>query len=316
MPGSAHSSVFMLETLVYILIPLPLSLIDMYLSLMLKDSLKPSLINLGYSSYLWLQPMLVKQFGLLFSCVRMGQNSGDVFFTENLNLRCYTTEHLTLLGIFGAPLLLLYILYIPYSIYSIFSQEESLKLIGLVNQVDRVCRKKTEVDRAVMVNQPAHVFQRSYGSLFRGYKTEAHTWELKVMARKMVLVAIGVSSTVLSPFVQVMGALLVLCFSLVLHAFYQPYDHHVMNYYESISLSITIITLINAQFVMMAANESEITNTMVANLHNTLSFVINILYVLVALCIACRIGQTSSQAKEVCIYLNISVYYIIEFLLP
>ena len=57
-----------------------------------------------------LQPTFVKQFAMLFSCIKMGADGTDLFFAEDLTIRCYSLRHWTLILGLGIPLLFFFVI--------------------------------------------------------------------------------------------------------------------------------------------------------------------------------------------------------------
>ena len=69
---------------------------------------KTSSIGMAIITLYLLQPNLVKQFALLFSCIRMGKDSTEhLLFMENLAVTCYSPAHWLMIWTLGLPLLLM-----------------------------------------------------------------------------------------------------------------------------------------------------------------------------------------------------------------
>ena len=309
---------FVAETLLYILLPLIFigftgagALFYVYLQndrnldAEVLRSAKTSAMGVASIVLFLLQPTLVKQFALLFSCTKMGAADADLFLMENLHIQCYSGEHFTMIFGLGLPLLGLYVFGIPLAMYKLLSHPDNRRMIAEITQADQAGRE-AELDdqssiRAACVarsqlDATTQAFQNSYAFLFLGYKPELYLWEIAVLARKGSLSLIGVAFST-DPRTQVMLGMLVIFVSAVAHAQFMPFDHPLMNMYEFISLSASAATFFIGVFTMDNADQSEYSN--IKTIASLLAFFINIMYVVAAVPIGFKVRRLANESKEI-----------------
>ena len=165
----------------------------------------------------FLQPTLVKQFALLFSCTRLGSAEGHLFLTQNLLVQCGSGQHWGMILGLGLPLLLLYVIGIPLLLYVILGHNR--KHIALVSHTYRQMNQASLTDQNLLASAAQAqrelskspktvIFMKNYAFLFLGYQEETYLWEIVVIARKGLLSIIGVALAT-DPRGQVMLGLLV-----------------------------------------------------------------------------------------------------------
>ena len=166
------------------------------------ESAKAAALGVGTVALFLLQPTLVKQFALLFSCRKLGADNRDIFLQEKLEVRCYTAEHWTLALGLGLPLLVLYGFGIPFGVYKLLSKPQNRAKAVRITEIEQL-QSKTSLDDAESVSAAAKAradmdedlksFESNYGFIFLGYRTKNYLWELVVMARKGALSVCGVA---------------------------------------------------------------------------------------------------------------------------
>jgi len=252
-----------------------------------------------------LQPTLVKQFALLFSCTRMGSGDNDLFFTENLRIQCYTSEHWTMILSLGSALLLLYVLGIPVAMYKLLSHPDSRKMLEEIIQADETGRAAKLSDQESIraafmarseLDAQTQAFKNSYAFLFLGYKPDLYLWEIAVLARKGSLSLIGVAFST-DPRTQVMLGMLVIFVSSVCQARFLPFDDELMNGYEFLSLSASAMTFFIGVFTMDDVDRAE--DSMAGELASLLAFTVNMLYVTAAVPIGFKVKRMAKASQEV-----------------
>ena len=310
---------FVAESLIYIMLPIlfvSLAYLGTVLSVYLTSkeaqgagdsvfkSAQTAAMGIATILLFLLQPSLVKQFALFFSCTRLGKDSGDMFLTEDLTIQCYSREHWLLVASLGLPLLLCYVIGIPLAIYLILSHPSNRPLIEDITRAD-------QVGHAAQLDDPASIraaaeahgalsglsrsFETSYAFLFLGYKPEHYLWELVVLARKggLSIIAVAFSS---DPDVQVMLGLLLIFFSTVAHARFQPFDDDLMNNYEFMSLFVSSMTFFLGVFTMSGSDSPDSLGHAVVS---GLAFAINMGYVLVAIPVGFKVRKKAKYLKKV-----------------
>jgi len=309
---------FVAETLLYILLPLMFVMFtgagalfyvyfrnDRVLDTEGLQSAKTSAMGIASVTLFLLQPTLVKQFALLFSCTKMGAGDDDLFLMENLHIRCYSGDHFLMIFGLGLPLLGLYVLGIPLAMYMLLSHPVSQRMIAEVTQADQAGRTAQLDDQASIqaasvarsqLDAPTQAFQTSYAFLFLGYKPELYLWEIAVLARKGSLSLIGVAfSTDIRT--QVMLGMLIIFVSAVAHARFMPFDDHLMNNYEFISLAASAMTFFIGVFTMDGVDQPE--DSAAKDIASFLAFSINMLYVMAAVPIGLKVRRLAKESKEI-----------------
>ena len=309
---------FFAETLLYIMLPLMFigltgagAVIYVYIHnnrVLDKEGLRTaetSAMGVASITLFLLQPTLVKQFALLFSCTKMGAGDDDLFLMENLRIRCYSGEHFVMIFGLGLPLLGLYVLGIPLAMYMLLSHPDSRKRIAEVTYADQAGRAAQLDDHSsiqtasvahAQLDAPTQAFQHSYAFLFLGYKPDLYLWEIAVLARKGSLSLIGVAFST-NPRIQVMLGMLVIFISAVAHARFMPFDDNLMNTYEFISLSASAMTFFIGVFTMDGVDEPE--DSVAKDIASILAFSINMIYVMTALPIFLKVRRLDKETVEV-----------------
>ena len=163
---------------------------------------KSSATGVAVVALFLLQPTLVKQFSVLFSCERMGAAAGDLFLKEDLEVRCYTPEHWAIILSLGLPLLVCYVIGIPAAIYRLLSAPANRTKVREISEIEAIqvqssLDEPTSLAAAALArqNMPEELksFESNYGFIFLGYQHDAYLWELVVMARKGALSVCGVA---------------------------------------------------------------------------------------------------------------------------
>ena len=232
-----------------------------------------------------LQPSLVQQFALLFSCTRLGSADDNLFLTENLSVQCSSTQHFAMLLSLGLPLFLLYVIGIPVGLYFIFVHNR--KHIQVIAEWQRCLHEADLTDRnsliplvhatnKVMGNRKRVIFLNNYAFLFVGYKDEVCMWEICIIIRKAIL---SITSVALAadPRAQIMVGMLVVNMAGYAQSQYAPFTHPTLNLFELFSLIVTCLTFFLGAFTLDAGESGQ-----EFQYASHLTFGINITYVLVA----------------------------------
>ena len=135
------------------------------------------------------------------------------------------------------------------------------------------------------------LFQQNYGFLFRGYHCETYYWEVVVIARKACLSLVGVVFA-FDARMQVNMGLLVLMSATFAHLAYQPFTTDIMNMFELVSLSTSLLTFFFGIFTMDAAEDGEF------SIASVLAVLLNLGYLAVVREVHKRIKQYTLLEKE------------------
>ena len=135
----------------------------------------------------------------------------------------------------------------------------------------------------------AKEFETSWAFFFLGYKKEFYLWELVILARKGALALVGVAFTAY-PDAQVMLGLFLMVIAAVAHARFLPFEDDLMNNYEFISLFTSFMTFFIGIFTLHVTDKTAA---------SWVAFLINILYLCVALPIGYRMRNKQERLKDI-----------------
>lgn len=159
-----------------------------------------------------------------FACSRdLGQ--GHKYLLEDFTIRCFESSHLGwALGV-GLPILLFYTVGLP---------------LATVYRLRRMQKTKGMLDAKRI---------KRYGFLFRGYKPKNGFWEVRVAIKKTSFAFVTVVLPSIGTDWQTAIALVVLCLSLAMQAYYSPYIDPRLNWAENLANGILIATLVMGLFL-------------------------------------------------------------------
>ena len=242
---------FVGETLIYALFPVVLITVVFVVAAVKNGGrsggwklTKATTSYLGVLVLFFMQPYLVKRFALVFSCVKLGSSSTDLYLSEDFAVQCWVSgRHWVYIVLLGLPLFLVYVLGVPLAVYLILSRPDSkLKIAQISDWLNSYlspssARPEGSSDTSVKFRD----FQKNYGFLFVGYKPQYYYWEIVVMIRKACLSLLGVVFA-FDIRAQVNLGILVLMVAAIAQAYLSPFDSKPMNVFESISLATSTLT--------------------------------------------------------------------------
>ena len=141
-----------------------------------------------------LYPALVKQVAKFTDCVNV---YNKVYFVPDLELECYTGDHLLYFTLIGIPQICIWVFGLPFA-------------AGLV-----VFRFRKRLHKRNVLFR--------YGILYRGYRGKRWWWEAVLVARKVSIVYVGVLGTSMGITVQPVVCLFLVFVCLALHILGQPF---------------------------------------------------------------------------------------------
>ncbi|GMH36924.1 hypothetical protein BSKO_04797 [Bryopsis sp. KO-2023] len=176
------------------------------------------------------------------------------YWGEDTSLKCFEGSHARLVGILGAPGLVVFSFGIPLFLF----------IFLLWNK---------ENDK---LNDQA--FLNTYGFFFQNYKEKFVYWEVATMMRKALVGGIVVFAYPLGANLQGVLALGVLIVSLVLHLVALPYKYKMLNMLEGTSLVVSIFMFYSG-IVFNDSNTSEAARIFLSSLLVVLNFGLVVLFV-------------------------------------
>jgi len=210
----------------------------------------------------FIQPNLVRQASLVFSCVRLGAGPADVYLTEDLTLQCWTSAHWVYIFFLGLPMLLLYIVGLPFVLHStlrksldkvtLIISDQQFSLRASHDRNSEVLTHQTEEQRKqAQLEQASKTFYTNYAFLFLGYRLETYNWEVFILLRKSLIAIIAVAF-VSDPRSQGLFGLVTMINFLVLHAAMRPFEKSWLNKFEFVSLLTSVATFFFGMLTMDA----------------------------------------------------------------
>ena len=262
---------FVAETLVFVLSPLlVMSLIwVVYVHLGRPNVAKTTCAVICFM----LQQTFTQRTMLLFSCVQLGSGPDDFFLTQNLDLRCWSSEHALLVAFLGVPMLCVYVLGIP---------------IGFL----LLLRQKNKQDN--------HQFDQNYRWLWAGFQDQYLHWEVVIMLRKSFLTMTAVFFS-FNYHAQAQFGLVIVITSVVVHARAFPFQKRALNLLELISLVCTSVTFLCGQFTLVDLGYGQATVAAVSYIAFTMTILFSLVFLamLIQLVLAERRKEDALQQPGV-----------------
>eukprot|EP00474_Spongospora_subterranea_P008032 CRZ08490.1 hypothetical protein [Spongospora subterranea] len=186
------------------------------------DHIKDQYITSVIVSLFVIHPNIVQQTLKIFNCMSLSSQSGYSYLLADLSQQCWSSEHSKWVMATGLPMLILYVIGIPFSAYIILRKNQG--------QLDQIKMKMR------------------YSFLSQGYTKSCYFWEIVVVGRKVLLSAISVFLS-FSVIIQSLTALLLIILSLVSHVYHHPFENHLLDHIEFLSLFNSFITFMCGQYL-------------------------------------------------------------------
>ena len=187
-----------------------------------KGYLKHQLVNSIVVMFFVAHPSIITFMFDMFNCREI--EKGQYWLNSYLNIRCWDHLHSRYALLVALPALMLWGVLTPL-----------LALLALISLRRRLFFLEMKI---------------RLGFLYTGYIVSRYYWEFVIMYRKMVIIAMAVFLTSVSPSFQALGVLLVLMVSLVVHVYSSPYNVNVLNQLEKRSILVSAVTLYCGLFYM------------------------------------------------------------------
>jgi hypothetical protein len=174
----------------------------------LKDKFVITVTSIVYLLY----PTLVANAFGVFECQRVG---ATIYFSVDLNEKCFVGKHLTMVFILGVGQLILYVFGLPLLVLLLLKKNKE--------------------------NLGNHVSMSRFGLFYASFKPSRYFWESIITARKIAIVALARFGDKMGPVKQSQVALLILVICLVLEILGTPFvestpRHHILGWLELASL--------------------------------------------------------------------------------
>lgn len=213
-----------------------------------------------------LQPTLTQRAMLVFSCVRLGSGPDEFFLTQDLDLRCWSSEHTVLVAVLGVPMLCAYVLGVPIGFFLLLRQ-----------------RNKQDKDQ----------FDQNYRWIWAGFQDQYLHWEVVIMLRKTFLTLAAVFFA-FNYHAQAQFGLVIVIAAVVLHARAFPFQRRALNLLELLSLVCTSITFLCGQFTLVDLGYGQATVTAVSYV----AFTMTVLFSLVFLAMFVQLVITEYRKED------------------
>ena len=174
-----------------------------------KNQVKSKVTALAVLLGLLTQPYLVARFAVLFSCVRMGKTSADLYLVRDVAIQCWSSTHWSYMFGLGLPMFVLYVVGAPLAVYRISTQRDTqLKLTRISTWLgvhlgsdpshdpnswlsterdtvykavlaDRCDQQRVKQSKKLTLDKSVTRLQQNYDLLFQGYHPAQAYWEVK-----------------------------------------------------------------------------------------------------------------------------------------
>ncbi|CAG9321997.1 unnamed protein product [Blepharisma stoltei] len=160
-------------------------------------------------------PSLIKYYFSSFDCTEL--DYGKDWLVDDLNLRCWDSQHVFYITAIAFPAILLWGIGIPTTcLFLIMKNKEKL----------------TNIDIRI-----------KYGFLFNGYKFSSYYWEFVIIYRKIAIICCSVFLSTVSVNIQALTTLFILIACLYFQCKIKPYNGDDLNRLEAISISASAVTI-------------------------------------------------------------------------
>mmetsp|Transcript_23028 Transcript_23028/g.38581 ORF Transcript_23028/g.38581 Transcript_23028/m.38581 type:complete len:608 (+) Transcript_23028:6873-8696(+) len=194
-------------------------------------------LSLIFSIY----PSLVLQTFQLFNCEQIGSLQESFVLLPDMNQRCYEGSHLVMVLAVGVPMFIGYVLGFPMlCLYILRSTRDDMR-----------SRWTPDYEASLSLSERFFKLRNSMKVflLFNGYRPSFYYWEITIMIRKILIVAIAVF--IGFPQLQAVTATLLIVISLTLQLYYHPYDLDMCNNLEIYGLINSFVTYFFGQFLYL-----------------------------------------------------------------
>ena len=180
-----------------------------------KTYIKHHVVNSIVVAFFVAHPSIVSFSFDVFNCRQL--NKGEYWLNSALNIRCWDRLHTRYSLIVALPSLILWGTLAPM-----------LALLALISH------------RNNLISQEMRI---RLGFLYTGYELRKYYWEFVILYRKIIVIALVVFLSNISPLVQALAVLFVLIVSLVVQARNLPYVTGTFNELEERGILVSVVTL-------------------------------------------------------------------------
>ena len=191
-----------------------------------KNECKDSYSNKYITSVvvgLFLQhPAIAQQALFMFACTTVGYKAEDSVMLLDMRESCYGSNYILWRNFVGVPMTIFYVFGIPF-VAQILMREHAHEL------------------------DAPHIRAR-YQFLYGGYMKDRYYWEIVIIVRKLLMIAIIVFLAN-SVNIQALAAVLLIVVFSILHLIYQPFEVALMDNMEMLSLGTSFVTFFCGLFL-------------------------------------------------------------------
>lgn len=171
-----------------------------------------------------LQPTILNSMSRLFACMKLGKES---FVVADMNLKCWDSEHVTMILIFALPCLIVWNILFPiFCLYKITQNRKNLK------HEDTVLK---------------------YGFMYNGFDHRSFYWGFVKYFQKAVIIILRMSN--LESGQKMLTILFVWITTITWNRFHEVYVHKILNDLEFQSSFINMLTLFLSLYLYVGVDE-------------------------------------------------------------
>ncbi|CAG9321940.1 unnamed protein product [Blepharisma stoltei] len=176
---------------------------------------KDNMATTSIISIFLMHPSLLKAYFSSFDCKEL--DYGKYWLADDLDLRCWNSQHIFYVTAVSVPAILLWGIGVP-----------------------TLCLFLLWKNKKILTNINVRI---KYGFLFNGYKTRSYYWEFVIIYRKILIICCSVFLGTISVNIQALTALFVLLACLYMQLKIRPYNGDILNKLEAISITVSAITI-------------------------------------------------------------------------
>ncbi|CAG9321992.1 unnamed protein product [Blepharisma stoltei] len=216
-----ESKIYYQKLLIMAILPISIPLISViyWLSISLAQKsfafFRDNIITTSIIASFLVHPGLIKYYFSSFDCTELDDNK--YWLVNELNLRCWDSQHIFYITAISLPAILVWGIGIPTAFLFLLIKNRSQ--LGNINM------------------------RIKYGFLFNGYRQESYYWEFVIIYRKIGIICCSVFLATVSVNIQALTVIFLLLACLYFHCKIKPYNGDDLNRLEAISISASAVTI-------------------------------------------------------------------------
>ena len=211
-------------------------------------------------TFFMIHPSIVQMTFAMFNCKKLGANDDDWYLIEDMNVSCRTSTYFVVLFTVAVPMMIFYVWGLPlFVLWRLYRNRDEL-----TKKFDQIKPGKSQSLYCLLCladfatwsfvctfNIYSDIINR-YHFLSKGYEEKFYYWEIIIMFRKILMVAIAVFFSYDIQIQSLLATLLVVVV-LCVHSLACPYINEALDGLELLSLFGSFCTYFFGQFLFAEA---------------------------------------------------------------